>query len=282
MLLAICVGGVGLVTYSRYERLHPVTAASKSTVTVPPTKANMWEVGLDLDICGKTKQLPATNSTTEAFTTNGHGVVTIEPARASDPTAYSGKNATLESFLLPAGVILSSNKLQIPGTPKATTTTTTTTPSSTTTTTTSASSSSTTSSTSSTSTTTTTVPAPKPLVYTNGDKCNGKPAEVQVEEWKSPSAKSGTVLKTPTSLLFKDGQLITIAFVPKGTTIPKPTSAKQIADFLISNPTGLAPADVGTNTASTTTTPTTTAGSATTTTSPSTTTTSKAPKKKSS
>lgn len=69
--------------------------------------------------------------------------------------------------------------------------------------------------------------------------------------WKSPSAKKGVLLKNATDERLKDGQLYTVAFLPKGASIPKPTSASKIAAFLISNPGGLAPADVAQPTSST-------------------------------
>jgi hypothetical protein len=273
MLLAICVGGVGLIAYSRYERLHPAAAASHSHSNVPPTKANLWNVGLALDICGKTKYLPASTGASQAFTTDGHGVVTIEPGLASNPALYSGANATLQAFLLPQSVILSPTRLELPGKSPASTTTTT----APTTTTTAKGGSSTTSTTkpgSSTTTTTTTVPAPKPKVYTDGQSCEGKKGFVQVMVWDSPSAKHGHLVSHVSTLRFKDGQLITIAFLPKGAPIPKPGSASKIAAFLLSNPAGVAPANIaaGTSTTVPLTVPTT---SVTTTTSGSTTSTSK-------
>lgn len=253
-LLMICVIGVGLVTYSRYERLHPTASSSKkaaSTASVPPTKANLWEVGIDADICGTVKQLPATASD-QALSTNGGGVMTIEPGLAADAAQFSGKNATLGAFLAEDGVVLSSSSLQIPA--ATTTTTTTTSPSKGSTTTTTSKKSSTSSST----TTTTTVP---PLVYQNGRSCAGKKGLLQVEVWSSPSAKKGSVTKNPTALRLKDGQLITIALVPKGTPIPKPSSASVIRTFLLSNPAGVAPSNVSpattvpSSSATTTTTP---------------------------
>lgn len=257
-ILLICALGVALVTYSRYERAHATTTVA---AIVPPTKANMWEAGLDLDICNRIEQLPATVTPGQAFITNGHGVVTIEPALASQPTQFSGKNAVLNTFLIENGVSLTASTLSVPsptttttttvpkhsaGSTTSTSTTSTSTTSTSTTTTTTAkttkgSSSSTTST--STSTTTTTTP-PKPRFYSNGGRCKGHKAVVEVKVWKSPSAKTGALVSNPTGLRFKDGQLITIAFVPKGTNIPKPTSAHAVAAFLISNPGGVAPANV--------------------------------------
>jgi hypothetical protein len=69
----------------------------------------------------------------------------------------------------------------------------------------------------------TTVQYPGLAAYHNGQKCGSKPGYVQVKVWDSPTAKTGHVLKgNPGSLLLKNGQLITIAFLPKGANIPKP------------------------------------------------------------
>ncbi len=242
ILTVICVVGVFLVAYSRYEVTHPVAKHLKAAS--PPTRANQWEVGLDLYICGRVKHLAASTDTDEPYTTDGKGVVTIEPGLASTPSLYGGKNAILNAFLVSASVVLENKSLQIPGKAKTPSTTTTTTSTTTTTTTdpktTTTTATSTTTSTSST-TTTTTVPPPKPIVYKNGQSCAGKKGVVQVKVWKSPSAKTGTLItRDAGSLRFSNGQLITIAFVPKGARIPKPTSAKKIADYLVSNPLGLA------------------------------------------
>ncbi len=236
-LMLICVLGVGLVAYSRWEMQHPLAAASRSRSNLPPTKNNQWKIGLALDLCGRTEYLPA-STTQQAFSSDGHGVVTIEPALSANPASYSGKNASLENLLLTSSVLLTPTELQLPGTPP--TTTTTTSPSSTTTSTTG--SSSTTSTTGSSTTTSTTAPVAKPRLFKNGQSCEGKTGVVQVKRWQSPSARTGTLVTNPSSIRFRNGELITIAFLPKGAPIPRPASAKAIADFLVANPRGLAPA----------------------------------------
>ena len=68
--------------------------------------------------------------------------------------------------------------------------------------------------------------------YHNGQKCQGKPGYVQVKVWDSPTAKTGHVLTgNPANLLLKNGQLITIAFLPQGANIPKPP-AQNISNLL--------------------------------------------------
>ena len=265
-ILLICVLGVGLIVYSRYEKEHPVTTVA---AVVPPTKANLWEVGLDLDICGKVSNLPASPAGSEGITTNGAGIVTIEPGTSTDPSLYSGKNATLNAFLIGEDVSLAPTTLVLPPRPAATTTTTTVPKKGSTTTTSSSSTTSTTvakkSSSSSTSTTTTTVKEVAPT-YTNGGRCEGKKGRVEVEEWTSPTAKGVRVsAATAPGGRLKNGELITIAFLPKAAVIPKPASAAAIKAFRLSNPGGVAPAGVTTpttaptsTTSTTTTTPTST------------------------
>jgi hypothetical protein len=73
---------------------------------------------------------------------------------------------------------------------------------------------------------------PGKAVMTNGEDCPkgtpsaGKPGYVQVETWKNYADKTGTrVSGNPSSLLFTDGQLITVAFLPAGSNVPQPPAA---------------------------------------------------------
>ncbi|HZT65595.1 MAG TPA: hypothetical protein VFA11_07380 [Acidimicrobiales bacterium] len=77
-----------------------------------------------------------------------------------------------------------------------------------------------------------TVQYPGLRAYHNGDKCGSKTGYVQVYVWDSPTAKTGHLVKgNPASLLLKNGQMITIGFLPKGATIPKPP-ALNISNLL--------------------------------------------------
>jgi hypothetical protein len=64
----------------------------------------------------------------------------------------------------------------------------------------------------------------------DGDKCGDKPGQVQVRTWPSrnPDAKPVVFSGDPSDVHPKDGELITIAFVPKGAEIPRPPSADQL------------------------------------------------------
>lgn len=66
---------------------------------------------------------------------------------------------------------------------------------------------------------------------TNGEKCGDKPGVVQVKTWPSAAPDAGGTMYTgnPSNLRPKDGELVTIAFVPKGDDIPRPPSADQLS-----------------------------------------------------
>src|SRR5690348_13228638 len=60
-------------------------------------------------------------------------------------------------------------------------------------------------------------------LYKNGDSCGSKAGVLQVKTWSNPTAQTGKLYSgAAPDLLLADGQLITVAFVPKGASIPKP------------------------------------------------------------
>lgn len=257
LLLVICLAGVALVAYSRYERtVPPPTAAHKPVV--PPTTSNEWQAALAVDICGKllSNAFPATVTSLagSGWQSRGGGVVDLQPALATSPSQVEGAKATFASYFGAEGIGVSSKTLSIPGAPKKSTTTTSTTSTSTTTTTSASTTTTTTakasksgSSTSTTTlaptTTTTTVPALGPnRVYTVGtSKCSGSPGAVVAELWQSPTASKGTLVAASKvgSLRFKNGLLLTVGFVAKGTaSLPKPPGARSVQQFLVANPLG--------------------------------------------
>ena len=177
-LVVICVVGLLLVGYSRYQRTHRTTSSSG-----PPTTQQTWFAALGIDICGTMKpNLPAsTKGATTGFTANGSGVLTIEPKNSSE----SGANAILGKFVSGyKGLELTSSTLQYPGT----------------------------------------------AALNNGEVCPkgspdaGKPGVVIVNSWPNFESKSKGTQPSgqPQNLLFSNGQLITLAFVPVNATIPKP------------------------------------------------------------
>ena len=73
---------------------------------------------------------------------------------------------------------------------------------------------------------------PGKSAYTNGDVCpkgtpdSGKPGVVIVYSWPNFTSKHGSETPgDPQDLLFQNGQLITMAFVPADATIPKPPAS---------------------------------------------------------
>ncbi len=178
-LVVICVVGLLLVGFSRYERTHPTVSS-----TGQPTTSQVWHAALATDICGTLKpNLPAGRKTEKVgLTTDGSGVITIAPKNSSE----SGQNATLGKFVSEYGdgLELSDTTLRYPGGP----------------------------------------------AYTNGDVCPkgtpdaGKPGVVIVYSWADFEAKKGSETSgAPQDLMFANGQLITMAFVPATANIPKPS-----------------------------------------------------------
>ena len=252
LLLVICLAGVALVAYSRYERTVPPPAAARKPA-VPPTTSNEWQAALAVDICGKLlpNAFPATVTSLagSGWQTLAGGVVDLQPALATAPSQVEGAKATFASYFAAEGIGVSAKVLSIPGVPKKSTTTTSTTTTSTSTTTTTTAtaaksgSSTSTTTTSAPTTTTTTVPALGPnRVYTVGtSKCSGSPGAVVAELWQSPTASKGTLVAASKvgSLRFKNGQLLTVGFVARGTaSLPKPPGARSVQQFLIANPLG--------------------------------------------
>jgi hypothetical protein len=218
-LAIICLVGLGLVAFSRYENTHRTASSSG-----PPTTEQVWHAALGIDICGKIQaNLPAsTNTAKVGLTADGNGVVTIAPKNSSE----SGSNATLGTFVAGyKGLELDNTSLQYPG----------------------------------------------QRSYVNGDVCPkgtpdaGKPGVVIVVSWPNFDTKGkGTETSgAPQSLLFENGQLVTMAFVPATATVPKPP-ASVITSLLTSLSQGATTSTTTATTAPTSTTTATTAPTSTT------------------
>jgi hypothetical protein len=180
-LVLICVVGLALIAFSRYQRTHQTVSSAG-----PPTTSQVWHAALAIDICGTMEPaLPAsTNTKSTGLTAGGQGVVTIAPHNSSE----SGANATLGKFVSGyKGLELSSSTLQYPG----------------------------------------------KSAWNNGEVCpkgtpdHGKPGVVIVDSWENFESKGkGTETSGPPGdLLWKNGQLVTMAFVPATSTVPKPPAS---------------------------------------------------------
>ena len=110
-LALICIVGLLLVGFSRYQRTHASTSSSG-----PPTTQQQWHAALGIDVCGTMEaNLPvSTNTSKTGLIANGNGVLTIAPKNSSE----SGSNATLGKFVSGyKGLELTSSTLQYPGKP---------------------------------------------------------------------------------------------------------------------------------------------------------------------
>ena len=107
-LAVIVIVGLLLVGFSRYQRTHPNSSSAGA-----PTTSDTWHVALGIDICGTMEpNLPADPSSTNGFTTDGTGVITVAPKNNSE----SGGNAVLGKFVSEyKGLVLTSTTLQYPG-----------------------------------------------------------------------------------------------------------------------------------------------------------------------
>jgi hypothetical protein len=225
-LVLICVLGVALVVYSRYELQHPAPA-------VQPAVGVHWYQAFGFDVCGNTlPNLPAnpnaSRSPIPGIRTDGDGVIQVAPTTSQD----AGNNATLARFVaLYPHLELSTGVLGIPG----------------------------------------------HLTYRNGERCPSGtpdanlPGTVLMKVWPSftgPGASQPTTVDDPAAVKLADGQLITIAFVRSGASIPKPPATTITAMLndrqgaATSTPSTGPTTPVPTTTAPTTTAPTTTAPTA--------------------
>jgi hypothetical protein len=143
----------------------------------------VWHAALGTDICGTIKpNLPASSNIGRVGFTTDGSGVITIAPKNS---SESGQNATLGKFVAEYGhgLQLSNTSLRYPGGP----------------------------------------------TLTNGDVCPkgtpnaGKPGVVIVYDWPNFVAKKGAETSgPPQNLLFANGQLITMAFVPATVTVPKP------------------------------------------------------------
>ncbi len=183
-LALICVLGVALVWYSRYERLHPSSAGQ-------PAIGTSWYSAFAVDICGTVEpnlpSNPGVKGAGPGLTTAGDGVIHIAPHTASE----AGANATLGRFASDyRGMVLTSTQLRYPGRRSAGVTV--------------------------DRTFSLGERCPK------GTKYAGRKGQVEVDLWTTPTATKPVVVSDPPALRLGDEQELTIAFLPKGVAVPRP------------------------------------------------------------
>ena len=116
----------------------------------------------------------------------------------------------------------------------------------------------------------TSITLPGGKTYTNGDKCDGKPASLTLYAWPpqaNDTTKPKKITKNITQTRFaEDGSAYVLAFVPEGTKITLPPSVKDLANPIDLEETpqpgdtsGVAPTTAPATTAPATTAPATTA-----------------------
>ena len=239
-LVVIVLVGLASVGIAKYHY-------NQTPTVVEPTVGTTWHAAIDFDICGTSQPaLAASPSTSKSgLTTTGSGVLLIAPKKSSE----AGANATVGKFASEySGLTVTNTSLKVPGA--------------------------------------------KSQEYTNGEKCPtgtpdaGKAGEVVARWWvittkvkhNQEVETNGVNTSKPASLKLLNRQLITVGFVPAGTTLPKPPASTILAlqqvlagsQPVATTTTTTAASSTASSTAATTTT---TAPAATTTSAPSTTTT---------
>jgi hypothetical protein len=196
-----------------YSRYEDYHPASASQ----PKVGQSWYTALGFDVCGKLQpDLSPNPSTGKGATpqirTQGDGIIRTQPLTA----AYAGSNATFGRFLQGyPGLTVNTSRVKLPG----------------------------------------------QRAYSNGDKCPsgtpdaGKSGVVEVQVWSSFFGSGSTHpsrADDPAALKLGNGQIITVAFVPPGAAIPKP-SGQTIATLAnlfsgVSSTTTTVPSSVTTTT----------------------------------
>jgi len=151
----------------------------------PPTTQQTWYAGLAVDVCGTIQPNLPTSTNSATTGLTANGNGVVTIHPKN--SSETGANATLGRFVANyKGLLLTNSTLQYPG----------------------------------------------KQVYNNGDICPkgspdaGKPGVVIVYSWPNFTSKLGSETPgDPQKLLFQNGQLITMAFVPANTTVPKPPAS---------------------------------------------------------
>jgi hypothetical protein len=192
----ICVGGVGLIAYSRYEATHPATTVTTKKSTIGPTATDNWNAAFAVDICGTIQPDLAPNSLSGVgLRTFGNGLINIDPGAAAKPATYEGAKATLGLFAKDySGFSLTNTSVEYPGKTK-------------------------------------TVWKNGDTCSSSAVGLSG-PAELQAKVWSSPNATNATISTTPEDIHLSNGEMITLAFVPLGANIPEPPSKTTLVQSI--------------------------------------------------
>jgi hypothetical protein len=239
VLAVVCILGLVLVVYSRYQYQNP---SHHHTVSTPPLIGKTYYFALAADNCGTALPALTQDPTYKgSYHVQSSGIVNLTPA----VSANAGKNATLANFATQyPGLTVSSSTLAIPGKAGAKNPATTFT---------------------------------NGATCATGTKYAGKKGQVEYAYWTSLGQTAPTITTDPSAIHLSNELRVTMAFVPKGVTPLAPsTAAVDEMVLLVTTPTTTTSAPTTTTTAPTTTTTgatTTTSSPPTTTSAPTTTTT---------
>lgn len=192
-MVVIVAAGVSLIAYSRNENLHPKTVATKAPVG--PNASDHWQAAYAIDICGEIEpSLPANSNLSKVgIRTYGNGLIDMDPSAVStDEAAYEGAKVTVGLFAKSY--------------PKFTLTS-------------------------------TSIQLPGKSELKDGDVCSGGKltgvGTLELWTWSSPNAKKGHLFTgNLTTYHLTNGAMVTIAFVPKGSTVPEPPSRTALVAAL--------------------------------------------------
>lgn len=193
LIALIVIVGVGLVVYSRHQAQQKAAAAS---VSEPPTAKSNWNVAYAVDICGKLQaNLPTNPNPAVGIRTFGNGLINIDPAASTTPSDFEGKKETLGLFASTYSTFkLTGTSIELPG----------------------------------------------KRTWQTLDQCTKADGPetgvgyVQAKLWRSPTDKHPTVLtgSAVPRLHLLNGEMVTIAFVPKHSSIPEPASKSALVAAL--------------------------------------------------
>ncbi|HEX9547476.1 MAG TPA: hypothetical protein VF942_09080 [Acidimicrobiales bacterium] len=185
-IAAIVVLGIGGVYSSRSHRLQKIVTAGKSP---PVANKDHWHVAYGMYVCDSADKghfLPPVTTTTDPVGIHTHGDSVIHTHPFTD--AAAGKNATLGKFASTVGMTLNSGEFKVPSFAASKGN-----------------------------------PAYVSHDYRDGDSCGGKPGRVQVQIFNSPTDVVGHLWTgDPRNVRLRNGEMLSVAFVPKGEKIPPP------------------------------------------------------------
>ncbi len=175
-----------------YSRYERQHASSKAAASqAPPTATDHWYAAIGFDLCGKMAPNLSQNSNLTKV-----GIATIGNGIIQIAPGSAPKPAAFEGANATLGKFASSYPGML--------------------------------------LTATSLRLPGQRLYQNGDACGNKHGVLKVRTWKNFTlANSAGKVFTgdPRGIKLANGQLITVAFVPPGTTIPKPP-ALDITDLI--------------------------------------------------